>query len=60
MLKKIKNHEFLYIILTLYRKMINLFELYLVVKHNKVIILCQSLLFLNKKAVSKETAFFYF
>jgi hypothetical protein len=43
MLKKNKNHTFLYIIITLYRKIINLFELCLVVKHNKVIILCQSL-----------------
>jgi hypothetical protein len=43
MLKKIKNIWVLCIIITLDRKIINLFELCLVVKHNKVIILCQSL-----------------
>lgn len=43
MLNKIKNYRFLCVIITLDREIINLFELYLVVKHNKVIILCQSL-----------------
>jgi hypothetical protein len=43
MLKKLKTIGFMYIIITLDRKIINLFELCLVVKHNKVIILCQSL-----------------
>lgn len=43
MLKKTKNNRFLCSIITLDRKIINSFEFCLVVEHNKVIILCQSL-----------------